>query len=71
MLMKILDHEYVLAEAPLEPRQTSLMESFCKIINGFLLLTISYRASIRDVWQSSKYTFDLLQKAFLGHLILR
>ena len=30
MLMKILEHEYVLAEAPLEPRQTSLMESFCK-----------------------------------------
>ena len=28
--MKILEHEYVLAEAPLEPRQTSLMESFCK-----------------------------------------
>ena len=41
-----------------EPCQTSKMELFVKIINGFYPLTIFTKSSISGVWQSSEYDSD-------------
>ena len=42
-------------EAYSEPCQTSKIESFAKIVNGFMPLTIFAKRSILDVWQGSEY----------------
>ena len=47
------------SEAYSEPSQTSKMEFFAKIVNGFQLLTISAKRSIVDVWQCLEYTYDI------------
>ena len=38
-----------------EQGQTSKMEYFAKVVNGWKPLTISLKSSILDVWQDSKY----------------
>ena len=42
-------------EAYSELNQTSTIELFAKIINGFQLSALNYFRSIVDVWQSSEY----------------
>ena len=39
-----------------KPCQSSKIERFVKIVNGFKPLTIFARCSVLDVWQSSEYT---------------
>ena len=41
-----------------QPCQTSNMERFAKIANGFQPLTIFAKHSILDVWQSSENTHE-------------
>ena len=43
------------SEAYSEPCQTSKMEVFTKIVNGFSFLTIFAKSSILDVWQDSEF----------------
>ena len=38
-----------------DPFQTSEMEIFVEIVNGYLLLTIFAKSFILDVWQGSEY----------------
>ena len=38
-----------------EQGQTSKMEYFAKVVNGWKPLTISLKSSILDVWQGAKY----------------
>ena len=40
----------------LKPSQTSKMELYVKIINGFHPLTIFTKSSVLEFWQDSKYT---------------
>ena len=42
-------------EAYLEPLQTSKLELFAKIVNGFKPLTVFSKSSILDVSSGSKY----------------
>ena len=46
--------QYLFAEECLEFSQTSKMELFAKIVNGFQLSTIFTKKSILDVWLSSE-----------------
>ena len=46
---------YLMAEAYLKLCQTSKMELFVKIWNGFQLLTIFVKRSILNIWQGSEY----------------
>ena len=41
-----------------EPGQTSKMNIFAKIVNGYELFTIFVKDSIVDVWQWSEYITD-------------
>ena len=45
------------AEPHSEPCQTSKMEGFAKIFNGFWSLTIFAKRSVLDPWQGSEYVF--------------
>ena len=62
------------SEAYSEPCQTSKMEVFAKIVNGFSFLTIFLKLSILDVWQDSEFaseaTYDLREKLHLKCLTL-
>ena len=55
------------SEAYSEPCQTSKMEVFTKIVNGFSFLTIFAKSSILDVWQDSEFaskaSYDFAEKA--------
>ena len=58
------------SEAYSEPCQTSKMEVFAKIMNGFSFLTIFAKSCILDVWQDSEFVSEAskdLQKKL--HLI--
>ena len=54
----------IYSEAYSVPGQTSKIEFFAKIVNGFQLLIISEETAILDVWQDSQYIF-VLNKMFL------
>ena len=58
------------SEAYSEPCQTSKMEVFTKIVNGFSFLTIFAKSSILDVWQDSEFASeannDLRKKLILA-----
>ena len=43
-------------EAFTEPRRTSKMKRFAKIVNNWKPLTFFAKRSILDVWQGSEYT---------------
>ena len=47
------------AEANSEPYQTSMMELFANIVNGWKPVTIFAKRSFLDVCQSSEYAFDM------------
>ena len=51
----------VLSEAYLEPCQTSKVNRFAKIVEGWKLLIIFAKVPIRDVWQGSEYVSELNQ----------
>ena len=57
----------VLAEAYSKPCQTSKVELFGKIVNGFLQLTIFTKSFVYVAWQDFEYTFgyDALFAAFI------
>ena len=57
------DHKYVKAYS--EHCQTSKMELFTKISNGWKLLTIFEKRPIFDVWQSSEYALLFVSKLLL------
>ena len=46
------------SKAYTEPFQTSKMEVFAKIVNGFLFLTIFAKSSILDVWQDFEFASE-------------
>ena len=56
--------EIVVSEAYSEPSQTSKIELFEKVVNGFQPLTIFEKSSILDVWQGSEYASGNNQKYF-------
>ena len=41
-----------------EPCQTSKMDVFAKIVNGFSSLTIFAESSVLDVWQESEFASE-------------
>ena len=51
-----------------EPCQTSKVECFAKIVNGFYMLTVFTIGSILDIWQGSEYEFDCNCKDFVVYL---
>ena len=55
------------SEAYSGPCQTSKMEVFAQILNGFYFLTIFLKSSILDVWQdsqfASKVSYEIAEKA--------
>ena len=54
-----LNQQFPLLRGASEPCQTSKMECFVKIFNGFYSLTFVAKQPILDVWQDSAYTFDI------------
>ena len=51
---------YNYLQAHSELCQTSKMERFANVHNGWMQLTIFANCSILDIWQDSKYASDLL-----------
>ena len=45
-------------EAYSEPSQTSKLEVFAKIVNGFSFLTIFAKSSIVDIWKDSEFASE-------------
>ena len=63
MLFKLIEEWNTLtleanSEAYSEPCQTSKMEGFTKIVNGFSVLTISAKCFTLDVLQDSEFTSE-------------
>ena len=56
------------SDAYSESWQTSKMESFVKIVNGFLSLTIFSKGCILDVSQLSEYASSIFKKSQENHL---
>ena len=55
------------SEAYSEPCQTSKVEIFAKIVNGFCQLTIFSKRSILDVWQGSEYASGMSLRVTTGY----
>ena len=64
-LRRYVIHYYIYTnpEAYLEPRQTSNMERFVKIVNGLKLLTIFSENVAPNVWQGSKFASEMACKS--------